>query len=110
MNTAGVVAELGLQVLQIDEPLGIALDGDGVEPGERGAGRVGAVGAVGDEHLLAVRLAHVAEVRGRDVEGGQFALAPAAGWSDTAGSPEISMRKFCISQRTSSIPWVVSSS
>jgi hypothetical protein len=32
----GVVAEFGLQVVEIDKPLRIALDRDGLEPGEGG--------------------------------------------------------------------------
>src|SRR5207249_2495180 len=62
----GAVVELGAEVTQVDEPLGVAADLHGLEAGEGGARRVGAVGAVGDEDALALGLAAVAEVGGGD--------------------------------------------
>ena len=47
----GLVAELGLEVGEVDEPATVALDRDGLEAGEVGRGRVRAVGAVGDQDL-----------------------------------------------------------
>ena len=47
----GLVVELGLEVVQVDEAAAVALDRDGLEAGEVGRGRVGAVGAVGDQDL-----------------------------------------------------------
>ena len=56
-------------------------------------------------------IAEVPDAAMVDVEAAVEAAArAAAGWSETAGKPEISLRKVCISQRTSSIPWVLSSS
>ena len=65
--------ELRGQVVQIDEPLRRAPHGHDAEAGHGGAGGVGAVGAVGDEHHAAA-LAAVAEVGGRDQQGGQLAV------------------------------------
>ena len=50
-----------------------ALDRDRLEAGHRGAGRIGAVGAVGDEHLGAL-LAAIAEVGRGDQQRRQFAV------------------------------------
>jgi hypothetical protein len=55
------VVELSGQILQIDRAAGLASDVDRLESGHHGAGRIGAVGLVGDQHDAA-RLAPVAEV------------------------------------------------
>ena len=48
---SGRVVELASEVVQVDQPARIALDGDGLEPRQVRRGGVRAVGAVGDEHL-----------------------------------------------------------
>ena len=68
-----LVAQLGAEVVQVDEPPGIALDGHGLEAGEMRRGRIGAVGAVGDQDLRPP-LAPVSEVGRRHQERGQLAL------------------------------------
>ena len=69
----GLVVELRSEVGEVDEAARVALDGDGLEPGEVRRGRVGAVGAVGDEDLRP-RFALVAEVGGSDQERRQLAM------------------------------------
>ena len=68
-----LVVELGGQVVQVDEARRRALDGHGVEAGHRGAGRIGAVGAVGGQHLGAL-LAAIAEIGRGHQQGRQFAV------------------------------------
>ena len=70
----GIVAELGLQVLDIHEPLRVALDRHRFEACERRGRGVGAVSGVGDEDLSAMMLAAVVEVRVGDEERRQFAV------------------------------------
>jgi len=60
-----LVVELRRQVLHIDHALAVALHGHEIETGHAGAGRIGAVGAIGRENFCAVLLM-VAKVRGGD--------------------------------------------
>ena len=53
MNTAVWSSSLASQVVQVDEALGVLLTVTVVEAGHGGAGRIGAVSAVGREHLRA---------------------------------------------------------
>jgi hypothetical protein len=71
MNTA-----VSSEIVEIDQTIGPAFDGDGVDAGEGGRGRVGAVGAVRHEHLAAMRFAFAAEVRRGDEERRELALRP----------------------------------
>ena len=105
----GLVVELGLEVVEVDEPAAVALDRDRLEPGEVGRGGVGAVGAVGDQDL-GPPLAPVAEVGRGDQQRRQLALRPAAGCRLTASSPAISASISCSSKRIASSPWSVLSS
>ena len=76
----GVVVELGLEVVQVDESFRVALDRDGLEARELRRGGIGAVRAVGDENLgSTLLLSLVAVVRGRDEQGGQFPLRAGGG-------------------------------
>ena len=75
MNTAVSVVELGGQVVEIDEPLGRALDRHDLEAGHRGAGGIGAVGGVGDQHHRAL-FSPVAEIGRGHQQGRHFAVRP----------------------------------
>ena len=68
-----LVAQLGLEVVEVDQAAAVALDRDRLEAGEVGRGGIGAVGTVGDQDLGPL-LAPIAEVGRRDQQGGQLAL------------------------------------
>ena len=68
-----LVAQLGLEVVEVDQAAAVALDRDRLEAGEMGRGGVGAVGAVGNQDLGAL-LAPIAEIGRGDEQGGQLAL------------------------------------
>ena len=73
-----LVAQLGLEVVEVDQAAAVALDRDRLEAGEMGRGGVGAVGAVGDQDL-GPALAPVAEVGRGDQQRGQLALGAGRG-------------------------------
>ena len=88
----GAVVELRVEVVEVDETLRVALDADGVEPGDGCAGGIGAVGAVGDQDAFAFGFAAILEVSGRDEQSGQLSLSSRRGLQGTPWRPAISAR------------------
>ena len=73
-----LVAQLGFEVGEIDEPARIALDGDGFKSGEVRRGWVGSVRTVRDQHLSS-RAALVLEVGRGDEKRRQLSLRAGGG-------------------------------
>ena len=73
MNTAVCSSSLARRSSRSTQPVGRALDRDGVEAGHGGAGRIGAVALSGMSTLRAL-LAAIAEIGGRHQQRRQLAL------------------------------------
>ena len=69
----GLVAQLGLEVGEVDQAAAVALDRDGLEARQVGRGGIGAVGTVGDQDLGAL-LAAIAEISRGHQQGRQLSL------------------------------------
>jgi hypothetical protein len=70
-----LVVELSGQIVHVDESRGIALDRDEVEAGHLGAGRIGAVGAIGRQNLCP-GLTEMPKVSRGNHQCRQFAMSP----------------------------------
>ena len=68
-----LVAQLGLEVSQVDQTATVALDRDGFKPGEMGRGGVRSVGTVRNQDLRSA-FASVAKISRRDQKRGQLTL------------------------------------
>ena len=101
----GLVVEVALKSSRSTRPLAVALDRDGLEPGEVGRGGIGPVGAVGDRGPWSASHPCRGSRPRRTEQRRQLSLGPGRRLeADGVQAGDLGEHRLCISNRIASIP------